>query len=161
MNKGIVKATVSDIPELCRMMKDFYAIDLYPFDEKTTQENFLKFINDNNLGECFTILSEGEIAGYIILVKYFSFEFGGTILFLDELFVKPEFQGRSLGKKALEFVKDYSVENNFRVVLLEIENHNDKAKKLYENYGFQNHKRSLMILRNQNKKDLENHSQSL
>lgn len=148
MNYKILKAKTPDIPELSQMMKDFYAIDLYPFDEKVTNENFAKFINEEKYGGCFKILLEGEIAGYIILIKYFSFEFGGEILFLDELFIKPEFQGKSLGKKALEFVKNYSAENNFKVVLLEIENHNDKAKKLYEHYGFQNHKRSLMILKN-------------
>jgi len=148
MNQEILKANLSDIPELSKMMKDFYAIDFYPFDEKLTAENFQKFINEEKYGDCFKILLDDEIAGYIILVKYFSFEFGGEILFLDELYVKPEFQGKSLGKKALEFVKDYSVENDFKVVLLEIENHNEKAKKLYEHYGFQNHKRSLMILKN-------------
>ncbi|WDF45187.1 GNAT family N-acetyltransferase [Chryseobacterium sp. KACC 21268] len=148
MNYEILKAKTADIPELSQMMKDFYAIDLYPFDEKVTTENFAKFINEEKYGDCFKICFEGEIAGYIILVKYFSFEFGGEILFLDELFIKPEFQGKSLGKKALEFVKDYSFENGSKVVLLEIENHNDKAKKLYEHYGFQNHKRSLMILKN-------------
>ena len=148
MNHEILKANLSDIPELCKMMKDFYAIDLYPFDKKVTIENFEKFINEEKYGDCFKILFEGQIAGYIILVKYFSFEFGGEILFLDELYVKPEFQGKSLGKKALEFVKNYSAENGFKVVLLEIENHNDKAKKLYEQYGFLIHKRSLMILKN-------------
>ncbi|MPS72397.1 MAG: GNAT family N-acetyltransferase [Chryseobacterium sp.] len=148
MNHEILKADISDIPDLSQMMKDFYAIDLYPFDEKITIDNFVKFINNDGYGQCFKIIFEGQIAGYIILAKYFSFEFGGEILFLDELFIKPEFQGRSLGKKALEFVKDYSVENNFKIVLLEIENHNEKAKKLYEHYGFQNHKRSLMILKN-------------
>jgi len=148
MNQEILRANLSDIPHICGMMKDFYAIDFYPFDEEMTIGNFEKFILNENYGTCFKIVFENEIAGYIILVKYFSFEFGGEILFLDELFVKPEFQGKSLGKKALEFVKDYSVENNFKVVLLEIENHNDKAKKLYAHYGFQNHKRSLMILKN-------------
>ena len=148
MNHEILKAKISDIPELSQMMQDFYAIDFYPFDEQKTKDNFGKFINNENYGNCFKIIFEGEIAGYIILVKYFSFEFGGEILFLDELFVKPEFQGKSLGKKALEFVKDFSVVNQFKVVLLEIENHNEKAKKLYENYGFENHKRSLMILKN-------------
>ena len=148
MNHEILKANLSDIPDLCQMMNDFYAIDLYPFDEKISTDNFVKFINNNHYGECFKIIFDGQTAGYIILVKYFSFEFGGEILFLDELFVKSEFQGKSLGKKALEFVKDYSVEHNFKIVLLEIENHNEKAKKLYEHYGFQNHKRSLMILKN-------------
>lgn len=148
MNHEILKAEISDIPELSQMMKNFYAIDFYPFDEIKTKDNFQKFINNENYGNCFKIVFDGDIAGYIILVKYFSFEFGGEILFLDELFVKPEFQGKSLGKKALEFVKEYSVENQFKVVLLEIENHNEKAKKLYEHYGFENHKRSLMILKN-------------
>jgi GNAT superfamily N-acetyltransferase len=99
MNHEILKANISDIPDLCQMMKDFYATDLYPFDEKTTTDNFVRFINNHHYGECFKIVFEQQIAGYIILAKYFSFEFGGEILFLDELFVKPEFQGKSLGKK--------------------------------------------------------------
>ncbi|WP_374443349.1 GNAT family N-acetyltransferase [Epilithonimonas sp.] len=148
MECDIIATEVSDISELCMMMRDFYAIDEYPFDESLTTANFEKFIQNDTYGECFKIIFEEQIAGYIILAKYFSFEFGGEILFLDELYVKPEFQGKSLGRKALEFVKNYSAEKKFPVVLLEIENHNEKAKKLYEHYGFQNHKRSLMILKN-------------
>ena len=120
----------------------------YPFDSKLASENFKRFIDSPGYGSCFKILYEGETAGYIILVKYFSFEFGGEILFLDELYVKPDFQGKSLGKSALGFVKNYAVENHYKVVMLEIENHNERAKQLYEHYGFQNHKRSLMILKN-------------
>ncbi len=148
LNYRISHAEIKDIPDLCYMMRDFYAIDFYPFDATVAENNFVKFLKDGNFGYCFKIIFEGKIAGYFILARYFSFEFGGEILFLDELFIKPEFQGKSLGKKALEFVKDFSAEHNFKVVLLEIENHNEKAKKLYEHYGFQNHKRSLMILMN-------------
>ena len=148
MNQEILRAEITDIPVLCKMMKDFYAIDHYPFNENLVTKNFEIFIENGKYGECFKIISEEQIAGYIILTKYFSFEFGGEILFLDELYIKPEYQGKSLGKKSLEFVKDYSAEKKFPVVLLEIENHNEKAKKLYEHYGFQKHKRSLMILKN-------------
>lgn len=148
MNHRILKAEPSDIPELCEMMHGFYAIDNYPFDSKLASENFKRFIDSPGYGSCFKILYEGETAGYIILVKYFSFEFGGEILFLDELYVKPDFQGKSLGKSALGFVKNYAVENHYKVVMLEIENHNERAKQLYEHHGFQNHKRSLMILKN-------------
>lgn len=148
LNYQIINADLEDIPNLCIMMRDFYAIDLYPFDETVAKNNFAKFLKDKHFGYCFKIIFEGTIAGYIILARYFSFEFGGEILFLDELFIKPEFQGKSLGKKALKYVKDFSVEHHFKVVMLEIENHNEKAKGLYEQFGFQNHKRSLMILKN-------------
>lgn len=148
MNHNILKAELADVSALCAMMRDFYAIDNYPFDNQMTTNNFKQFIENPASGSCFKIMFEGQIAGYIILAKYFSFEFGGEILFLDELYVKPEFQGKSLGKLALEFVKSYSVEYQYKVVMLEIENHNARAKKLYEHYGFQNHKRSLMILKN-------------
>jgi len=148
INFEILPADLVDIPELSGMMQHFYAIDNYPFDKKLAAENFHQFITEKNYGNCFKIVFDDQIAGYIILIKYFSFEFGGEILCLDELYIKPEFQGKSLGKKALEFVKKYSSENNFKVVLLEIENHNEKARKLYQKYGFENHKRSLMILKN-------------
>ena len=40
MNQEILRAEITDIPVLCKMMKDFYAIDHYPFNENLVTKNF-------------------------------------------------------------------------------------------------------------------------
>ena len=137
-----------NIKDILPMMKDFYELDNYPFDEKSAWRNFQKFIENPDFGKAFLISENQQIAGYFILVNFFSFEFGGNIWFLDELYIDSKFQGKSLGKKTVDFVKNLAKENKISVVFLEVENHNERAIKLYEKSGFAKHKRSLMILRN-------------
>ena len=134
--------------EVLRMMKDFYAIDNYPIDEKLSLKNFEFFVENPSAGKAYLINYGIEPAGYIIVVKIFSFEFGGYIWLLDELYVDPRFQGKSIGKKAVDFIIQESKKQHIPVVLLEVENHNHRAISLYENNGFEMHKRSLMILKN-------------
>ena len=129
------------------MMKSFYEIDGYPFDEEVTSNNFDYFIKNENLGQSFTIKYKGEIAGYMIINFLFSFEFGGHICFLDELYIKPEFQGKSLGKKAVLHAQDFASKKDLKLIYLEVEHHNERAKHLYETLGFENHKRGLMYFK--------------
>lgn len=97
------KITHQDIEVLLVLMTDFYAIDGYPIDAEITRKNFVHFIENPNLGQSFIIEHDGKVAGYIILNFLFSFEFGGTIAFLDELYVDSNFQGKGLGKLGVAF----------------------------------------------------------
>lgn len=136
------------IPEVLELMKDFYAIDNYPIDKEISQQNFQYFINQPSAGKSFVITCDNQIAGYIIIAKIFSFEFGGYIWLLDELYIDDKYRGKSIGKIAVDFIKAKSLEEHIPVVLLEVENHNERAVHLYESKGFEKHKRSLMILNN-------------
>lgn len=140
------KLESSEIPAITKMMGDFYAIDHYPFDAELSSANFAKFIQNPEAGQAFIIYNpEKEIIGYIIMAYLFSFEFGGRIAFLDELYLNEKARGKGYGKIAMNFVKDFASEQELKVVFLEIEPHNDRAKQLYLNKGFQEHKRNLMI----------------
>lgn len=136
------------ISDVIRLMTDFYVIDNYPIDKEKSIKNFEFFINNESAGKAYVIKSENEIAGYIIIAKIFSFEFGGYIWLLDELYVDDKYRGQSIGKLAVDFVKEKSLEENIPVILLEVENHNERAIQLYQSKSFEMHKRSLMILKN-------------
>jgi len=85
-----------------------------------------------------------QLIGYSILINYWSNEFGGNIVFIDELFIKKEFRGQGIGTN---FIK-YLMKNKFgNSVLLQIEvtPNNKKAKKLYEKLGFKLQKNSTLM----------------
>lgn len=140
--------TTSDIDIVVQHMKDFYAIDGYPIDTTKSAEMFQEFLSKPHLGNCFTINFNDEICGYILMIQFFSFEMGGYVILLDELYISNSFQGKGIGKKAMAFIKEFAKDNALKTILLEVEPHNERAIHLYEKENFKKHKRDLMILKN-------------
>ncbi|NAW50053.1 GNAT family N-acetyltransferase [Elizabethkingia argentiflava] len=141
----------SEIENILEMMYDFYSIDHYPFDEQLTRQNLYQFIKNPYWGQVFMIYNEQGIAiGYIVMAYMFSFEFGGKIAFLDELFLGEKARGKGYGKKAVDFIKKFAAAQDLKVVMLEVERHNHNALELYRGKGFQSHHRDLMIYHPQN-----------
>lgn len=134
----------ADQTAVLQLMHDFYTIDNYPFDSKKAENLFQTFVSQPQLGQGFVILSDGEIAGYMILTYFFSFEFGGRMALFDELYIAADFRGKSLGKLAMEFGKQVMKELDIVGYYLEVEPHNEVAKKLYLAQGFKNHAREFM-----------------
>lgn len=136
----------SDIETIVLMMQDFYAIDNYPIQRDTTKELFQTFIKDESLGNCWLISHEEKIVGYVILTYIFSFEYQGTIAFLDELYLNEKARGKGIGKNALEFIYKEALKKDLKLIYLEIESHNEVAKKLYLSNDFIIHNRQMMKL---------------
>ena len=134
----------SDIPTIVNLMADFYAIDGYPIDTALSTANFEYFISKPDLGRAWLIIQDEEIVGYVMIVFMFSFEYGGTIAFLDELYLNENSRGKGLGKKAVAFIQDQAAKFNLKLLYLEIEQHNSTAQKLYLAAGFALHNRNIM-----------------
>ena len=135
---------LSQIETITSMMQDFYAIDNYPIDIETSKKLFQEFIADENLGKCWLIYHDGEIVGYVILTFIFSFEYKGRIAFLDELYLKETARGRGIGKITIDFIKEQATVLNVKLIYLEVENHNEKAQKLYLANDFEIHNRKIL-----------------
>ena len=135
---------ISDISIITQMMQDFYAIDNYPMDIEVAKTLFQEFISNENLGKSWLIYSENEIVGYIILTFIFSFEYGGKIAFVDELFIKETARGKGFGKEAIQFIQQEVPKLSLKLLYLEVEPHNENAQKLYLAHDFELHNRKLM-----------------
>lgn len=135
---------IQDIAIITQMMEEFYAIDQYPIDSERTKDLFFEFITHENLGKSWLIQSKNEIVGYFILTFVFSFEYGGKIAFIDELFIKEIERGKGIGKKALLFIQQEVLKLSLKLLYLEVEPHNENAQKLYLAHDFELHNRKLM-----------------
>lgn len=138
------KLTFENIDTIVAMMQDFYAIDGYDIDAQVSQENFKTFLDDERLGQSWLIKENDLVLGYIIVVYFFSFEFKGRVALLDELYLNADARGKGVGRKSVEFVKEYVQNQGCKLVLLEVEPHNIPAQKLYESQGFDFHPRNIM-----------------
>jgi len=135
---------ISDISIITQMMQDFYAIDNYPMDVEVAKTLFQEFISNEHLGKSWLIYSENKIVGYIILSFIFSFEYGGKIAFVDELFIKENARGKGIGKEAIQFIQREVPKLSLKLLYLEVEPHNENAQKLYLAHDFVIHNRKLM-----------------
>ena len=135
---------ITDISTITQMMQDFYAIDNYPMDVEVAKNLFQEFISNEHLGKSWLIYSENEIVGYIILTFIFSFEYGGKIAFVDELFIKETARGKGIGKEAIQFIQGEVPKLSLKLLYLEVEPHNENAQKLYLAHDFEFHNRKLM-----------------
>jgi len=134
----------ADAPAVIAMMEEFYAIYGYPMDTAVSKGLFFEFTENEALGRGWVILADGQPVGYAILTFVFSFEYAGRIAFLDELFVLEAMRGQGIAKQALDFIAEQAKMLSVKIIYLEIEPHNDNAKKLYLSKAFTVHKRGLL-----------------
>ena len=94
--------------------------------------------------DCYIFEQDGKAAGYGQLSLTYSNEAGVICVWLEEIYVRPAFQGNGLGSEFLNFVKtEYKKAARLR---LEIEPDNDGARKLYKRMGFSELEYQSMII---------------
>jgi ribosomal protein S18 acetylase RimI-like enzyme len=137
--------TPDDIEALIIMMRDLYAHDgLAPLDEGVARRALLGVIGDGTLGRVFLILLANEVAGYAVLTFGYSLEFHGRDAFVDEIYLRPEYRGLGIGKRALQFLTEVCIAEGVNALHLEVERENTSAQIVYRKFGFEDHDRYLM-----------------
>ncbi len=129
---------VKDLPELRAMVHALYLADGEP--EKMTDDKInhtVAFLSANRgHGEIIMLCNGQEVVGYAILINYWSNEFGGNVLYIDELFVKEAFRNQRIGTDFIHHLIS-SGYNNCRALSLEVVGINARALALYKRLGFQ------------------------
>ena len=87
--------------------KEFYSSDavVHNVDCGNFKTTFDMLINKNPAIEGFIIEHDGKRAGYFLASFTYSNEVGVTVMWLEELFILPEFRGCGLATSMFEYVK--------------------------------------------------------
>ena len=130
------KIIESDREKYIEMATDFYASPavLHSVPREHFERTFDEMLRSEAYALGFIIETEGKTAGYALLAKTFSQEAGGVTVWIEEIYVLPEFRGKGLGGAFLEFVKNEIPAVRYR---LETEPENERAKALYKRHGFE------------------------
>ena len=81
--------------------------------------------------------------GYAVLIPYWSNEYGGDVLHIDELYVKPDYRGRGI---ATRFIKQILGSKHGAVAFqLEVTPTNTRAENYYRKLGFRKSKNLQLI----------------
>ncbi len=106
---------------------------------------FVRLAAHPESGSVFVFERSGALVGYSILINYWSNEYGGNLLTIDELYTLPEWRGQRIGTN---FVHHLILENmgDFVVLRLEVLPYNRRALRLYEKLGFVKSGRDFLML---------------
>ncbi len=116
-------------------VKAFYNSDavLHSIPEKNIIKTFNELIKSETYAQCYIFEKDGEKAGYALLAKTFSQEAGGEVLWIDEIYILPEFRSKGIGSNFFNFIKENS---NAARLRLEFCPSNQKAIEVYKRQGF-------------------------
>ena len=136
----------SDYSDLRRMIHALHKEDPAdkPVDDRKISRTLRQIRGNPAVGEVIIFENSGRIVGYSILIYYWSNEYGGRILNVDELYVNPE--QRRLGV-ATSFFNHLSVafKNRIVAVKLEVTPSNRKALTYYQKLGFKKTRNQHLI----------------
>jgi GNAT superfamily N-acetyltransferase len=128
-------ANQEDVPQLVRMMEEFYTESGFPLDHVWAGSGFSALLADHSRGTIWIVLEDGAPAGYVVLTLRFSMEHGGLAGFIDDLFIRPAHRRHGLGRLALQTLFDECRERGVLAVHVEVGRDNAPAQFLYASFG--------------------------
>ena len=112
--------------EVIEMMRTFYASPAVHTNgsEEIFQNDVRNCINDSPYLEGYVFIEDDRLLGYAMVAKSFSTEYGKPCIWIEDIYIKPEYRGRGLGSRFFSFIEAKYPEALLR---LEVEEENERA----------------------------------
>lgn len=134
----IRKIKPQDREAFIAMCREFYRSEavLHPIPDEHIARTFDAVLAGSPYADALLVESEGEPAGYAVIALTWSNEAGGLVIWLEELYILPQHQGKGLGREFFDYIhREYAGRAvRFR---LEVTRSNTGAIRLYERLGYQ------------------------
>lgn len=136
MNINIRMMTSEDKETVMDMMRIFYASPavLSNGSEEIFASDIENCVNDCPYLEGYIFEEKNEIVGYGMVAKSFSTEFGKPCIWIEDLYMKPDYRGKGIGSMFFDYIKSKYKSHIFR---LEVEEENEGAVHTYKKNGFE------------------------
>lgn len=132
-NITIRRAVENDIPSILQMINELAEFEKLSNEVKAAEENLREYIFGKDK---FLIVWIAEInkttAGHLISFRNFSTFLTRPGLYIEELYVKPEFRSKGVGKQLMLTGLEFAQKNNFGRVEWAVLDWNDRAINFYK-----------------------------
>ena len=106
---------------------------LHPTDTQLHLNIFNELMRSEDYLVCFIFTLDGEDAGYSLLSKCFCPEVGGSIVWIEQLYINESCRGKGIATAFLGFIEKELGPDRIR---LEVEADNETAISLYKRRGY-------------------------
>lgn len=137
MNRKVIvrDCKASEIGKLQELVEELYYTDAGPdANVPDVAFTFRSLKKKPDKGRLVVFERDGELVGYAILIFFFSNEFGGDIIDVDEIVVTEDARGEGVGRAFFKWLgKTYKKAVGWS---LQVRPVNRRARRLYESVGF-------------------------
>ena len=98
------------------------------------ENDFLSCISNNPFIEGYVFEDDYNIAGYAMIAKSFSTEFGKPCIWIEDLYLKEEYRGEGIGSSFFVYLEK---EFPNTIMRLEVEEDNTRAVAVYKKNGYE------------------------
>jgi ribosomal protein S18 acetylase RimI-like enzyme len=115
-------------------------------DESLFPQTLHKLLTQPQVGRILLLCVREKVQGYALLIPYWSNEYGGYLVYVDELYVMAEARRQGVGRGLFRWLAS---ERPFGSVgiFLEVSPQNHRARRLYEQLGFTDRENRTMAIR--------------
>ena len=131
----ILSMTNAHREKVLSMMRVFYASPAVATNgsEEIFQADIDACVGDSPYAEGFVFDSGGALAGYAMIAKSFSTEFGKRCIWIEDVYIKDDFRGKGFGSR---FIEQVSRTYPNALLRLDVEEENERAIGVYKKAGF-------------------------
>jgi ribosomal protein S18 acetylase RimI-like enzyme len=137
MNVSLEIATLDYLSILIPLVKAYHEFEEIKSTSEELEEALLPLLNTEHAGRIWFVKVNETRVGYTALCFGYSIEFRGRDAFLDELYILPEHRGQGIGKEVLRLLELEAKKLAIKALHLEVAHENNRAKHLYERFGFE------------------------
>lgn len=129
-------ATQHDISTILAMVAELAEFERAAHEAVATAADFELALFCENPA-VFAVLAEvdGQSAGFALYFKNFSTWLGKHGIYLEDLYVRPEFRGRGIGQGLLSHLAQICVDNGYPRCEWWVLDWNESARKVYDHLG--------------------------
>ncbi len=128
--------TEADTGKVLEMMRVFYSSPAVLSDgsEDIFRNDVQNCVGDSPYLEGYVFTEDNRISGYAMLAKSYSTEFGKACIWIEDLYIEPEYRGKGIGTEFFAFIEKKYPDV---VLRLEVEKENQNAIRVYQKCGYE------------------------
>ena len=133
---SIRPATLKDASLLTTLIRELAEYDRLSHEAAVTEEDIARDgFGPNPKFRAIIAESDGQVAGYAVFFEFYSSFQGRAGLFLDDLFVRPDFRKHGIGKALLAHVAGVAWKERYFCMRWEVLDWNTQAIEFYTKLG--------------------------
>jgi ribosomal protein S18 acetylase RimI-like enzyme len=138
-------AGTADLTTLLDLREGYCRDDRVPFDIHGARDATARLLAQPQWGCIWLAEISGASVGYVAVCLGFSLEAQGNDAFIDELYVRPRYRRRGIGRHLLALAVQEAQGLGARVLHLFVDRNNPRARALYASLGFAPRERYLVM----------------
>lgn len=131
----IKKARIDDMQQIIELITELAEYENLKDEVKIDPEIFKKHVFEREFANVLVAKDDENIVGYALYFYSFSTFLGRGGIYLEDIYVKPEFRGRGIGLKFIKTLAKICDDEGFGRLEWECLDWNESSIKFYESLG--------------------------